>query len=94
MRSSRLGTLAPGLAPRYIRGEALISYAARLELRLGLDPCSGYFHWTVKNAAGAAVTSQDCYEGDRQIDNLPAGQYTLEFSGTRDTKGIYSFELK
>ncbi|MCA4135776.1 hypothetical protein, partial [Arthrobacter sp. M4] len=34
-----------------------------------------------------------CYQGDKQIDNLPAGQYTLEFVGTNDVQGTYSFAL-
>ncbi|MDQ0633715.1 hypothetical protein QFZ40_001624 [Arthrobacter pascens] len=52
MHASRLGTLAPGLAPRYIPGEALISYAARLELRIGVDP--GY-EWSLARSREMAI---------------------------------------
>lgn len=52
MHASRPGTLAPGLAPRYIPGEALISYAARLELRIGVDP--GY-EWSLARSREMAI---------------------------------------
>ncbi len=55
MRASHLGTLAPGLAPRYIPGEALISYAARLELRIGVDP--GY-EWSLARSREMAIRRQ------------------------------------
>ncbi|MCA4135730.1 hypothetical protein [Arthrobacter sp. M4] len=45
-------------------------------------------------STGSSPASGYCYKGDKQIDNLPAGQYTLEITGINDTTGTYSLELR
>ena len=50
-----------------------------------IQNCSSLIRRTLTNTTTNMVNqSRHCYGGDRQIDNLPAGQYTLEFFGTSD----------
>lgn len=48
------GRLAPGLAPLHIPGETLLSYASRLEARLGMDP--GYL-WSAARVQERRITT-------------------------------------
>ncbi|MCA4135709.1 VWD domain-containing protein, partial [Arthrobacter sp. M4] len=56
--------------------------------------CPSYMKWTLKNTTtGATPASDYCYNGNKEIDNLPAGQYVLEWAGTNNASGPYSFQL-
>lgn len=47
MLSGNRGSLAPGLAPHYVLGETLVSFASRLEARLGMGP---EYLWSMASA--------------------------------------------
>ncbi|MCA4135732.1 hypothetical protein, partial [Arthrobacter sp. M4] len=56
--------------------------------------CPSYMKWTLTNTTTGVVPATGyCYSGNRQIDNLPAGGYVLEWAGTNNASGPYSFNL-
>ncbi len=57
-----------------------------------LSPCPAWTRWRL-TGPGGVVRDQFCYDGDRQLD-LPAGAYTLEWYGERESWGAYSFETR
>jgi hypothetical protein len=56
-------------------------------------PYSGEWKLT-SDGTGAQIGTGQCSYGDKQINNLPAGNYTLDFHGTREAMGTYSFEVR
>lgn len=79
------GSLAPGLAPRFIRGETLISYAARLEMRIGVDP--GY-EWSLACSDELAIRRGGMNYGRvqrrlallcEQMTGLPEGTFERQY---------------
>lgn len=56
MLSKHKGSLAPGLIPRHVPGEITVSYAARLEARLGM--ASGYL-WSMARARERRMATGD-----------------------------------
>ncbi|MGY3378841.1 hypothetical protein ACVWYS_000798 [Arthrobacter sp. TE12231] len=56
--------------------------------------CPNYLKWTLTNTpTGAVPATGYCYYGNQQINNLPAGQYVLEWTGSNNASGPYSFNL-
>lgn len=52
------------------------------------NPYISYLKWRVINRTTAAeVTSGQCYNGGKQINNLPAGDYALELTTEQDNYG-------
>lgn len=55
------------------------------------SPYVSYLKWRVINGTTAAeVTSCQWYNGDKQINNLPAGDYALELTTEQDKYGTYN----
>lgn len=56
---------------------------------------TGAMRWTLTNTTtGTVVDSRYSWDGDKQLNNLTAGQYTLDIAGTQDAKGTYALELR
>jgi hypothetical protein len=56
--------------------------------------CPTYLQWTLKNATtGTMFGSGYCWQGNKELDNLPAGAYVLEWTGTNNASGAYAFQL-
>ncbi|MGY3378844.1 hypothetical protein ACVWYS_000801 [Arthrobacter sp. TE12231] len=61
---------------------------------LHLKTCPSYLQWTLKNATtGSTAATGYGFGEDKQINNLPAGAYVLEWVGTNNNSGTYSFDM-
>ncbi|MCA4135728.1 VWD domain-containing protein, partial [Arthrobacter sp. M4] len=61
---------------------------------LDLQNCSPNLRWILTNTGtGATPATGYCSQGDKEISNLPPGQYMLDFGGSNDVQGTYSFAL-
>jgi hypothetical protein len=103
MRSSRkvLGGLFPVAGAGTLETKAsrdLYTFtvpAGGQSLYLDIQNCPYYGEWNLtSDGTGAQIDTGQCSYGDKQINNLPAGNYTLDFHGTREALGTYSFEVR
>ncbi len=53
-------------------------------------PVTGARTWRPRPPTGAQIATGKCWAGDKQINNLPAGNYTLDFHGTKEALGTFS----
>jgi hypothetical protein len=60
-----------------------------------LNPASSIscLKWQITNrGTGAKIAGDCCYSGNRQVNSIPAGDYTLELSGDQDSYGTYTLK--
>ncbi|WP_285240309.1 hypothetical protein [Pseudarthrobacter sp. MEB009] len=64
-----------------------------LYLDIGTYPYYGRWQ-LMSQGTGAQIATGRCWAGDKQVNNFPAGNYTLDFHGVKEAQGTYSFEIR
>lgn len=80
-------------APRDLYTFALPAGGQSTYLEIGR--CPYYGKWQLMSqGTGVQIATGPCWAGDKRINNLPTGAYTLDFHGIKEALGTYSSEIR